>query len=62
MASTTGRAAIAVYLLAVCFPAPLVLTSSPYAAVGGLTLAHGLQYLLLGTRHGGVVATAERRH
>jgi len=46
-ASAPGRPAIAVYLLAVCFPAPLVLTSSPYAAVGGLTLAHGLQYLLL---------------
>ena len=45
-ASTTGPAG-AVYLVAVAFPVPLVLTRSPYAAIGGLTLAHGLQYLLL---------------
>jgi hypothetical protein len=34
-------------LLAVAFPLPLLLTTSPYAALGGMTLAHGLQYLLL---------------
>jgi uncharacterized protein YhhL (DUF1145 family) len=33
--------------LAVAFPLPLLLTTSPYAALGGMTLAHGLQYLLL---------------
>jgi hypothetical protein len=47
MATTTTPPATGVYLMAVIFPAPLLLTSSPYAAVGGLTLAHGLQYLLL---------------
>jgi hypothetical protein len=35
------------YLLAVCFPLPIFLFSSPYAAVGGMTIAHGLQYLVL---------------
>ncbi len=45
--ATTTLAAGAVYLVAVAFPIPLVLTRSPYAAIGGLTLAHGLQYLLL---------------
>ncbi|MDQ1747364.1 MAG: hypothetical protein QOD07_1627 [Frankiaceae bacterium] len=34
-------------LLAVAFPLPLLLTTSPYAALGGMTVAHGLQYLLL---------------
>jgi hypothetical protein len=41
------RPALAVYMIAVVFPTPLLLTSSPYTAIGGLTLAHGLQYLLL---------------
>lgn len=40
-------AATAVRVLAVAFPLPLLLTTSPYAALGGMTLAHGLQYLLL---------------
>jgi hypothetical protein len=35
------------YGLAVLFPLPVFVFSSPYAAVGGLTMAHGLQYLLL---------------
>jgi hypothetical protein len=35
------------YSLAVCFPLPIFLFSSPYAAVGGMTIAHGLQYLVL---------------
>jgi hypothetical protein len=47
--STPGSAAA--YLMALAFFAPVfapVLTrGSPYAAVGGLTIAHGLQYLLL---------------
>jgi len=41
----TQRRPLAV--LAVAFPLPLLLTTSPYAALGGMTLAHGLQYLLL---------------
>ncbi len=45
--STGGLESAAVLLLAVGFPAPLMLTQSPYLALGGLTLAHGLQYLLL---------------
>ncbi|HEX4430726.1 MAG TPA: hypothetical protein VHZ96_15760 [Frankiaceae bacterium] len=45
-ASTTASAA-AVYLVSVAFPIPLVLSHAPYAAIGGMTLAHGLQYLLL---------------
>jgi hypothetical protein len=35
------------YLLALLFPLPIFLFTSPYAAVGGLTIAHGFQYLLL---------------
>ena len=45
--SAGGLESTAVLLLAVSFPAPLTLTQSPYLALGGLTLAHGLQYLLL---------------
>jgi hypothetical protein len=37
----------AVYLTALAFSLPVFLFSSPYAAVAGLTVAHGLQYLLL---------------
>lgn len=39
--------ATAVYLLSLLFFAPVWLFASPYAAVAGLTIAHGLQYLLL---------------
>lgn len=44
-----GRAGgfAAMYLVALLFPAPIFLFTSPYAAVGGMTAAHGLQYLLL---------------
>ncbi|MFZ0248483.1 MAG: hypothetical protein WAL61_00955 [Acidimicrobiales bacterium] len=35
------------YGLALVFPLPIFLFSSPYAAVAGMTMAHGLQYLLL---------------
>jgi hypothetical protein len=35
------------YGLALLFPLPVYVFTSPYAAVGGLTMAHGLQYLLL---------------
>jgi hypothetical protein len=37
----------AVYLMALSFSLPVFLFTSPYAAVAGLTIAHGLQYLLL---------------
>jgi hypothetical protein len=37
----------AVYLTALAFSLPVLLFASPYAAVAGLTIAHGLQYLLL---------------
>jgi hypothetical protein len=35
------------YLTALLFGLPAFVFSSPYAAVGGMTVAHGLQYLLL---------------
>lgn len=38
---------VAVYAASLLFFAPAFLFSSPYAAVAGLTIAHGLQYLLL---------------
>jgi hypothetical protein len=46
-AGTTTWMAAAVYLTTVAFPMPLATMRSPYGAIGGLTLAHGLQYLLL---------------
>ena len=35
------------YVMALFFPVPIFLFPSPYAAVGGMTIAHGLQYLVL---------------
>jgi hypothetical protein len=35
------------YLTSLAFSLPIFVFSSPYAAVAGLTIAHGLQYLLL---------------
>ncbi len=35
------------YALALLFPLPIFLFTSPYAAIAGMTMAHGLQYLLL---------------
>jgi hypothetical protein len=35
------------YLVSLGFFAPVFVCGSPYAAVGGMTIAHGLQYLLL---------------
>lgn len=35
------------YLMSLLFPLPVFVFSSPYAALGGMTIAHGLQYLLL---------------
>lgn len=37
----------AIYLSALLFPLPIMIFRSPYAAVGGMTIAHGLQYLML---------------
>jgi hypothetical protein len=42
-----GAAFRAVYLSSLCFFGPVFVFGSPYAAVGGMTIAHGLQYLLL---------------
>jgi hypothetical protein len=42
-----GAALQAVYLSSLCFFGPVFVFGSPYAAVGGMTIAHGLQYLLL---------------
>jgi hypothetical protein len=38
---------VALYLMGLLFPAPIFVFASPYAAVGALTIAHGLQYLLI---------------
>jgi hypothetical protein len=35
------------YLMGLFFSVPVFLFASPYAAVGGMTIAHGMQYLLL---------------
>jgi hypothetical protein len=47
----------AVYVTSLAFSLPVFAFSSPYAAVAGLTIAHGLQYLLLMSL---VAAGAER--
>ena len=50
------------YLISLFFSLPVFVFSSPYAAVGGMTVAHGLQYLLLVTliAGGGAPAAAIR--
>lgn len=48
---------VAVYVVSLVFFLPVWLFASPYAAVAGLTIAHGLQYLLLV----GLVAAGPRR-
>jgi hypothetical protein len=45
------------FLMALLFFAPVFIFTSPYTAVGGLVVAHGLQYLVLV----GLVATGDRR-
>ena len=47
-----------IYAFALLFPLPLFLFTSPYAAVAGMTVAHGLQYLLLVV----LVAAGTRQH
>lgn len=46
-AAARPLAFVALYLAGLLFFAPVWLFESPYAAVAGLTIAHGLQYLLL---------------
>lgn len=48
---------VAIYLLSLVFFAPVFVFSSPYAAVAGVVLAHGFQYLLIV----GLVAAGQRR-
>ena len=52
-----------VYLTSLGFSVPVFVFTSPYAAVAGLTIAHGLQYLLLMglLAAGGTRATTVRR-
>jgi hypothetical protein len=47
----------AAFLVALLFFAPVFVFRSPYAAVGGMTIAHGMQYLLLV----GLIAGAKAR-
>src|SRR5260370_4091917 len=35
------------YVMGLFFSVPVFVFASPYAAVGGMTIAHGMQYLLL---------------
>jgi hypothetical protein len=51
----------AAYLVALLFFSPVFAFSSPYAAVGGMTVAHGLQYLLLVGLIAGSGGTNRRR-
>ena len=37
----------AIYIAALLFPLPIFIFRSPYAAFGGMTIGHGLQYLIL---------------
>lgn len=48
---------VAIYLISLLFFTPVFVFSSPYAAVAGLTVAHGFQYLLIV----GLVSAAPRR-
>ncbi|HET9059894.1 MAG TPA: hypothetical protein VFN61_08225, partial [Acidimicrobiales bacterium] len=45
--SERSPAFVTAYALALLFPLPMFVFSSPYAGVGGMTIAHGLQYLLV---------------
>lgn len=53
----------AMYATALLFPLPIFIFLSPYAAVGGMTIAHGLQYLILMAlvAHGASSKFARRR-
>ncbi|MEU8796282.1 hypothetical protein [Spirillospora sp. NPDC048819] len=59
LARRDGRPAAftAIYLISLLFFAPVFIFDSPYAAVAGLTIAHGYQYLLIV----GLVSGAPRR-
>ncbi|HVS69195.1 MAG TPA: hypothetical protein VHE56_11630 [Mycobacteriales bacterium] len=50
LARTSGQrpaSLVVLYLIGLAFPAPIFLFATPYATVGVLTIAHGLQYLLI---------------
>jgi hypothetical protein len=51
----------AIYLTCLLFCLPAFVFASPYAAVGGMTIAHGAQYLLLVTLIAGGSADRARR-
>src|SRR3954447_26730966 len=55
--SERPAAFVAIYLLSLGFFAPVFMFSSPYAALTGVVLAHGFQYLLIV----GLVAGGQRR-
>ncbi len=55
--ATRQKGFCVVYVMSLLFFLPVFVFGSPYAAVGGLTIAHGLQYLLLV----GLVAIGDRR-
>jgi hypothetical protein len=38
---------MAIYVASLVFSLPIFVFRSPYAAVGGMTIAHGFQYLVL---------------
>ena len=46
-AAQRPRGFCVMYLMALFFSVPVFVFASPYAAVGGMTIAHGVQYLLL---------------
>jgi hypothetical protein len=51
-----------IYLVSLLFSLPIFVFASPYAAVGGMTIAHGFQYLLLmGLVAGGASPRSARR-
>ena len=52
----------ALYLTALLFPLPIFLFRSPYAAVSGMTIGHGLQYLLMMGLVAQGARTTGRRH
>lgn len=52
---------VALELVALCFPLPLFLFASPFAAASGMALAHGVQYLALVGAVAAGPLTARRR-
>jgi hypothetical protein len=52
----------AAYLTSLLFPLPVLVFASPYAAIGGMTVAHGAQYLLLVTLVAAGTGTRQARY